>query len=396
MRILLVFKLFTPHKGGIESLLYNVAKGLGEQGHQVTVLTNRKPHATEDTPLFEHAGRNVQVIRLPTLWLPKNVDATPCLSKVFSTISRQDVIHVFGSLHSSLFLIALIFGKMRRKHIVWQPIYYFGAASSYGRSFSTFLGNKRKMASIKFYLKFCSAILALTDEEKAFFRSINSMQAYSIGEAVEMPPNVPFGEVHEVLRRFNLSAGKYVLSVGRVTWYKGHDLLIRAWKNIEEKYPDVKLVVVGRDWGYKSKLTLLTRQNRLDSVVFLGEVQSCDLNALYEGSLVVALTTRSEAFHRIALEAWSHKKPIVALDLGAATKHILPSNGVLVQKEDEAEVEAAIVKLLSDPEGAASLGKNGYETFRENYTLTVYARRLTNIYRQIVKMQTQVSGQEFP
>jgi glycosyltransferase involved in cell wall biosynthesis len=381
MKVLLVFKLFAPHKGGIESLMFNIAKGLGEQGHQVTVLTSRKPHATENTPLFEHVSRNVQVIRLPTLWLPKNVDATPCLLKAFSTINRQDVIHVFGSLHSSLFLVALTFGKMRRKNIVWQPIYYFGATSSYGRIFSTFLGNKRKMASIKFYLKFCSAILALTDEEKAFFRSINPMPAYSIGEAVEMPPNVSFSDVQAVLRRFNLSAGKYVLSVGRVTWYKGHDLLIRAWKNIEKQYPDAKLVIVGRDWGYKGKLTLLAHQNHLSNVVFLNEVQSYDLNALYEGSLAVALTTRSEAFHRIALEAWSHKKPIVALDLGAATKHILPSNGILVCKEDVAEVETALVKLLSNLKGAAVLGENGYEKFRENYELTVYAQRLTSIYR---------------
>jgi glycosyltransferase involved in cell wall biosynthesis len=171
--------------------------------------------------------------------------------------------------------------------------------------------------------------------------------------------------------------------VGRVTWYKGHDLLVKAWKNIEKKHPQVKLVIVGKDWGYKSKLRLLTEQEQIGNVVFLDEVTDSELNALYEGSLTVALTTRSEAFHRIAIEAWSHKKPIVALDLGAATKHITPDNGILVSKEDIAEIETALVKLLSDPAATSCMGANGYRKFKENYELTFYIQRLTAIYSAI-------------
>ena len=386
MRILLVFKSFAPHKGGIESLMYNIAKGLGERDYQVTVLTSRKSHATEKIPLFENISKNVDVIRLPTFWLPKNIDATPCLLKAFSTIKHQDVIHIFGSLHSSIFLMSLLFGKVNRKCVVWQPIYYFGSVASYG-SFLSFLNNKRKMLILKLYLKFCSASLSLTDEERDFFRLTNPIPSYSIGEAVEKPQNVTGVEVDAVLKNFNLTAGKYVLSVGRVTWYKGHDLLITAWKTVEKKYPDLKLVIVGRDWGYKNELNTLTAQQRIRNVNFLGEVSSSDLNALYEGCVVVALTTRSEAFHRIAVEAWSHKKPIVALNLGAATKHITGANGVLVSKEDPAEVALALIKLLSCSSVASSMGEMGYEKFKRNYELSFYIQRLASIYEQVTGVQ---------
>jgi len=93
------------------------------------------------------------------------------------------------------------------------------------------------------------------------------------------------GFVEEVLGRYGLLCGGYVLSIGRLAWCKGYDLLINAWKFVKKEYPWLKLVIAGSDWGYKRELLARIRRYDLKNVVLLENVPSEGLHALYNGSL---------------------------------------------------------------------------------------------------------------
>jgi len=240
-------------------------------------------------------------------------------------------------------------------------------------------------ALLKFYSSFASIILASTEEEVYSFSKIYRGKIYLVGECVDDPPFLAKSKVDKILSKYRLSRGKYILNVGRIAHYKGQDLLINAWRNIEKDFQELKLVLVGEDWGLKQKLVSIVNEYNLRNVLFVGSVDMETLHAFYEGALAVVAPSRFEAFHRIALEAWSHRKPIIALDLGGATKHITQKNGILI-KESSNDLEKALRSIILQPNMAKILGENGYKLFRSRYSTDVYAQNLIRIFSELMNV----------
>ncbi|RLF22174.1 MAG: hypothetical protein DRN15_09720 [Thermoprotei archaeon] len=215
-----------------------------------------------------------------------------------------------------------------------------------------------------------------------FFKEKAKVPAFVLGECVE-EVKLDQHTVETILSKYRLERSRYILSVGRIVWYKGYDLLLHAWKHVEHVYNELKLVIVGKDYGYKSKLLKLIRKYNLRNVVFLEDVQSMELHALYEGCLFAVSLSRFETFHRIAIEAWSHKKPIVALDLGPATRHIFNAKGGILTTDDPLSIIKAFFKLISNTKCCRELGYNGYIAFKRNYSSEIYAKKLLTIYESL-------------
>ncbi len=121
-------------------------------------------------------------------------------------------------------------------------------------------------------------------------------------------------------------------------------------------------------------------------IVLLKNLPSSALYMLYESFVFVAQLSWFETFRRIALEAWSHRKPIVALDLGSATEHIKGSSAGILVHDNVGEVVSAIRKLIEDGEFRAVMGSRGYEVFRERYSIPSYVDRLLRFYEKVRKV----------
>ncbi len=106
------------------------------------------------------------------------------------------------------------------------------------------------------------------------------------------------------------------LAVGRLTYYKGYDLLIRAMKDV----PSGSLVIVG-DGELRSSLQKLINQLQLgDRVRLAGSVSSYELAALYAAADTFCMTSidRSEAFGLVLLEAAYYGCQVVACDVSGS------------------------------------------------------------------------------
>jgi glycosyltransferase involved in cell wall biosynthesis len=376
MKVLLVYRFFIPHWGGVETLMYSIAKGLSRYCEEVAVLTtaNRKTkNAVEEID-------GIKVIRVPAFITFRKIDVSFSIPRILSVIREYDVIYIFGYLPSSVFIYALLFGKLTNRLVVCHPACYPGVTRTSQSKSSKVLRVIYDKIFLKLYSNFFSVILASTEEEVYSFSKVYRGKIYLVGECVDDPSPIAESKVDEVLSSYKLSRDKYILNVSRIVHYKGQDLLISAWRNIEKDFPELKLVLVGEDWGLKQKLISMINEYNLRSVVFTDGVNMETLNALYEGALAVVAPSRFEAFHRVALEAWSHKKPIIALDLGGATRHITPENGILV-RESISDLEKALRKVISRQHMAKILGENGYRVFRDKYAIDVYAQNLVKIFR---------------
>jgi glycosyltransferase involved in cell wall biosynthesis len=145
---------------------------------------------------------------------------------------------------------------------------------------------------------------------------------------------------------------KIILLPGRLTSWKGQELFIEAINlvNIELGYEAFYAVILGSDQGrdlYKKKLIRLTEQYRMNNQVRF--IDHCnDMALAYKISdIIVSASIEPEAFGRVAVEAQSMEKPIVASNIGGSNETIInDKTGFLFETENAKSLGQKILKLL--------------------------------------------------
>jgi phosphatidylinositol alpha-1,6-mannosyltransferase len=208
--------------------------------------------------------------------------------------------------------------------------------------------------------------------------------------------HVSAAQVADVRKKLGLTeANRMVLSVGRLTERKGHDQLLRSWVAVQQEFPNVKLLIVGRG-EEEAKLRLLAKQLELDdSVVFTGFTRDADLPGLYESCDVFVMPHRelpngdTEGFGIVFLEANSHGKPAIGGMAGGVRDAIVDGKtGLIVDGNDVAAISEAIRSILRDSSLARTLGDNGQRRVLEELCPRVGGARLYGFLQEVVANPT--------
>jgi glycosyltransferase involved in cell wall biosynthesis len=184
--------------------------------------------------------------------------------------------------------------------------------------------------------------------------------------------------------RFHLAASDEVaLVVGRMDPIKGQDLAIQACASLAEKYPRLKLVLVGNGsfsgsseglglsksakWrAYLEKL--VDAAGLKDRVTFTGHLPQSDLDSLYERCRFTILPSVREGFGLVAVESWLHDKPAIVTERAGIAELIQDRvNGLLFDPDEPGALARKMEMLLDDPRGTlrSRLVQNGRTTSRK-------------------------------
>lgn len=139
-----------------------------------------------------------------------------------------------------------------------------------------------------------------------------------------------------------------VIAVGRLDYQKGFDYLIKAWKYVDEVYPNWKLSIYGG--GEKRVYENLISNFSLKNKVLLRGV-SPDIISNYLDSSIFVLSSRYEGFPLVILEAMQCGLPIISFDCPTGPKELITNfeNGFLVNKVGDIKSLAdSIIKLIED------------------------------------------------
>ena len=159
---------------------------------------------------------------------------------------------------------------------------------------------------------------------------------------------------------------KIVLVPGRLTSWKGQELFIEAVNlvKIELGYEAFHVVILGSDQGrdlYKKKLIRLTEQYRLNNQIrFINHCK--DMALAYQVSdIVISPSIEPEAFGRVAVEAQSMEKLIIASNIGGSNETIVnEETGFLFKSGDAKSLSKRIIQAITMDESAIKLiGKEG-------------------------------------
>ena len=159
---------------------------------------------------------------------------------------------------------------------------------------------------------------------------------------------------------------KIILLPGRLTSWKGQESFIEALSlvNKELGYDSFYAVILGSDQGrnvYKKKIVRLVEQHRLTKQVKF--IKHCkNMPVAYKVSdLIVSASIEPEAFGRVAVEAQSMEKPILASDIGGSNETVQNNKtGFLFEAGNPASLSKKILEILKlDESTLKSMGNEG-------------------------------------
>jgi len=171
----------------------------------------------------------------------------------------------------------------------------------------------------------------------------------------------------KLLQKWEINKEKKIILVpGRLTSWKGQELLIEAINlvKIELGYEAFHVVILGNEQGrdlYKKKLIRLTEQYRLtNQIKFIDNCKDM-ATAYYVSDIIISPSIEPEAFGRIAVEAQSMEKLIIASNIGGSNETIInDKTGFLFKAGDENDLCKKIIRSITMDEMSLHLmGKDG-------------------------------------
>jgi rhamnosyl/mannosyltransferase len=174
-----------------------------------------------------------------------------------------------------------------------------------------------------------------------------------------------------------------LLYVGRLAYYKGLDVLLKALRQLS----GTRLIVVGEGPEGEELRKLSFQLGVNEQVEWRGRVSDAELPVLYSSvaAFVLPSTGLSESFGIVQLEAHACGTPVVSSNL-PGVREVNPDgvSGLLVQPGDTDDLARKLKLLLADAELRNKLGEQARRHVRERFSVRHMLEGVDDVYREVL------------
>lgn len=367
MKVLQVNKLYAPWLGGVETIVQQVAEGLDGAGDiQMRVLCCHAKGKAQNDEI-----NRIPVHRAASWGMFSGMPLSPHFLWSFWLQSREaDVINIH--LPFPLADLALLLTRPGAKVVVHyhSDIVRQKIAKPI---FGPFLKRTLKRAD-----KILVSSPNLRDSSPWLAPHQDKCEVIPFGLEIE-----EYQGEDEKVRQLRDRYGKFVLFVGRLAYYKGVMVLLKAIKQTNQR-----LVMIGSG-SEKEKCEEFIRQNGLqDRVWLLDHVERDELVNFMRAASAFVLPSiyRSEAFGIVLMEAMACGQPLISTELGTGTSFINTheQTGLVVPPNDPQALAEAISTLMNDRERAQKYIQRGQELIHTEFFLQKMLDRIQKVYKSMV------------
>lgn len=158
---------------------------------------------------------------------------------------------------------------------------------------------------------------------------------------------------------------KKVISIGRLEYQKGYDILIDIWKNIVKDFPEWKLEIYG-EGTEKEKLLLKIKKFNLSNKIILKGI-TYNIEKAYLESSIYIMTSRYEGLPMVLLEASSYGLPLISFACPCGPKDIIKNgeNGFLIEKNNIELISNKLKQLMRDFSLRKKMGIKGNKIIKK-------------------------------
>lgn len=360
MRVLHAFKdYFPPTPGGIEYHIHDVVHSLDGIDFAVLTSSRKREQVVDD-------DRGVRVIRAAEYFRPVSTPFTPSWPRLLRK-SGADLFHFhvpnpFGEL-------AFLASRAKTPMVVTYH--------------SDIVGRKLLLPFfVPFQRMFLNRAKRIIVSSPRLAENSPTLKRFRDRISV-----IPFGVDPDYWERKPVMTdslrGRYpgflVVFVGRLVYYKGVDVLIRAMRSVE----GTALVVGGgpklHEWRELSR-TIKTRPN----VHFLGEVPDEERSLYYHAADVVVLpaTSKAETFGISMLEAMATGTPVISTEVGTGTSwvNLDRKTGLVVEPNSPSALSGAIKAMMQDERKRSAMADAARRRVLENFTKEQMLQGIADVY----------------
>jgi glycosyltransferase involved in cell wall biosynthesis len=377
MRVLQISKFYPPVMGGIESVAWELTEGLNRSGVQADVLcSNQRPGTVR-----ERVAGGYEVVRVGSWGMVLSTSIAPAMVwQLVRLAARHEVLHIH--MPDPMAALALWAARPLAKVVVhWHSDVI------------------RQRLALRAYAPLQNWLLRRADA------IIATSAPYAAASAVLQPWRdkvciIPIGisdnrsqacsqKAAALRQRFR--GRNIVFALGRMTYYKGFDVLIDAAAML----PDDCVVVIGGDGELLEVYrTMVARRGLAGKVQLLGHINDDELASHFEACDVFCMssTVRAEAYGVAMLEAMAMGKAIVATDIagsGVPWVNEHGHTGLNVPAGHSAALAAALRQLLDDAPLRARLGAAARRRYEQDFDALHMTQRTLDLYRRLLPAGTQ-------
>ena len=149
-----------------------------------------------------------------------------------------------------------------------------------------------------------------------------------------------------------------ILSMGRLIFEKGFDILVKAFAQLKRSYPNSQLIILG-EGNERNKLENLIKDLNLeDSIHIPGRLK--DPFQTLKNADVFVLPSRTEGFGNVLIEAMACGVPVISTNCPGGPREIIMDGetGILVETENADHLTNAIKDLLDNANKRKFLAEN--------------------------------------
>lgn len=377
MRVLHVGKFYPPYRGGMEVFLADLICEQRRQGIEAHALVHGDP-LPDDPPWLQRVP-----VQFTVVYAPMALGFRKALSQAIDRL-RPDVLHLHMPNNSALWALTL----PGARKVPWVIHWHSDVVAS-NIKWSVALAYMLYRPFEQALLERAQQILATSPpylQASAALRPwIDKCDVVPLGIKLDAVP--PAAKALVATLSWRTGTRFRLLSVGRLTYYKGFEILIQAVSTL----PDVELLIVGSGELQETLEDLIrhtTPPGAQPATRLLGAVDEAQKHALLAQCDLFCLASRerTEAFGVVLLEAMQHSRPCLVTDLPGSGMPWVVSHarcGLHVPFEDVEAWRSSIARLQHDPALRDRLGKAGYKALHHHFSINPCERATARHYRGI-------------
>lgn len=404
MKVVHISHLYHPSSGGVQFFFKNVSERLVlDYGDDVTVVTTNSLYGPE-RKIFkkiepaEEVINGVKVIRFPfQRW---HIKPFAFINKVLAKLSIRKPQSMFLQANGPVSL------KMKKYLMNVEADAFCGSASNYyymqlplWRKCNFFYfgsihweadESKDTLYPIQVAsINASSVCLANTIYEKSRLikSGVKAEKIFVLGVGVDLKLflNVNVDNVATFRKDIGVPEGGLVIGyAGRIEKTKNVLLLIKAFEQVALLFPQAYLLIAGAAGVYADHLKnyCSTLPGAIAEKIKWHTNFPIEKKAIVFNSIdILVLPSHNESFGIVFLEAWSCKKPVIGVSIGAVRDVIRDGeDGLLMEMDNEASLAEKLKTLIEDGQLRKTMGENGFVKVKENYTWDIITARLRQCY----------------
>ena len=365
--------------GGVERVLSLKANYLADNlGYDITIILTEG----KNKPLFYPLSKKIKVINLDVdfeaLWTCsffKKIFVYLQKQRIFKKRLTEELIRLKADITVSLLRREINFindiqdgsRKIGELHVNRANYRNFEAGDT---NIVKRLFAKYWMHNLVSHLKRLDRFVVLTEEDKASWTELSN---------VEVIPDPLAFDIDQVSPLTN----KRVIAVGRYVYQKGFDLLLHAWKLIEQQHPDWELAIYGM--GDRTPYEQIIEELQIDRTRCHLNGSTSDIKAEYLNSSLFVFSSRFEGFGMVLIEAMACGLPVISYDCPCGPKDIVRHNedGLLVPSGSIGSLAKAMGKMMCDVNLRQQMAKAAVKNV-QRYKLDSVCQHWHSLFESIV------------